>query len=318
MARPWRVQYKDAVYHVSGRGNNGRDIFLDDTDRLDFLDLLGRSADRFDLTIFCFCLMGNHYHLFLQTPKANLAAAMHWLNATYSMHFLHRRRQYGHFFQGRYKSVLILEDEHWRRLSYYIHLNPVRAKIVEDPGKYPWSSFQDYILRKPRFEWLYRDAILSDFGGTRLMARRFYQKDCLAMAGVSQEAWKEIRDKVVIGSREALVKIIEKHRPQSGERYVPDYKRSSRKQIEIENEICRVARAFKVPENDLKKRKRNFPAKLALYFHLVENCGWNNSQTAKYLAVSPNAVSLGIKRLKGLAFDNPALEKVVCSIKFKV
>jgi len=100
MARPWRIQYEDAVYHVIARGNNRQDIFLIDEDRQDFLELLGQTSERFNLEIFAFCLMSNHFHLFLRTPEANLAPAMHWLNATYSIHFLHRHHRSGHLLQS--------------------------------------------------------------------------------------------------------------------------------------------------------------------------------------------------------------------------
>src|SRR3972149_4422755 len=96
MARPWRVCFPEAAYHVTARGNNRQAIFLDDADRRGFLDLLAEAAPRFNLRIIAFCLMTNHYHLFLRTPDANLSRAMHWLNATYTIRFNRRRRRHGH------------------------------------------------------------------------------------------------------------------------------------------------------------------------------------------------------------------------------
>lgn len=154
MARPWRIQYPDEAYHVVQRGNNRQDIFGHNEDREDFLELLGECAERFRLHIFAFCLMTNHYHLFLRPPEANLAPAMHWVNVTYSIHFLHRHKRSGHLFQGRYKAVLVLGDEHWQVLSFYLHLNPVRTKMVEKLGDYAWSSFRDYTRARSRFKWL--------------------------------------------------------------------------------------------------------------------------------------------------------------------
>ena len=164
MARPWRIQYEGAVYHVAARGNNRHEIFLDDSDKEYFLNLLARAAARFELRIFAFCLMTNHYHLFLQTETANLSAAMHWLNCAYTVYFNRRHKRIGHLLQGRFKSVLVIDEIHWLHLSMYIHLNPVRAKIVEDPAEYPWSSFRDYTSAKSRFDWLDRDLILENYG----------------------------------------------------------------------------------------------------------------------------------------------------------
>src|SRR4030042_175007 len=110
MARPWRLQFPEAIYHLASRGNNRQAIFLDDDDRRTFLDLLGQAAPRFHLTIFAFCLMTNHYHIFLRTAKPNLAAAMHWLNCTYTMRFNRRHRRLGHLLQGRYKAVVVAEQ----------------------------------------------------------------------------------------------------------------------------------------------------------------------------------------------------------------
>ena len=173
MSRPWRIQYEDAVYHISVRGNNRQAIFLDDEDRSHFLGLLPRAIERFRLQIFAFCLMDNHYHLFLRTPKANLSQAMHWVNGTYTGYFNWRHQRDGHLLKGRYKSVLVTDETHYLHLSMYVHLNPVRAGMVEDPAQYQWSSFTDYIAIKPRFNWISRDEILDNYGGRLTRHRRY-------------------------------------------------------------------------------------------------------------------------------------------------
>ena len=140
MARPWRIQYEGAIYHVASRGNGRQALFLEDADRQDFLKLLAQAQDRFHLHLFAFCLMTNHYHLLLRTPDANLSDALKWLNTTFASQFMLRYRRGGHIFQGRFKSVLVEDDTYWQHLSFYIHLNPVRAGIVEEPQEYPWSG----------------------------------------------------------------------------------------------------------------------------------------------------------------------------------
>jgi len=311
MARPWRIQYADAVYHVTSRGNNKSDIFGGESDRVDFIDLLGKSSDRFAVEIFAFCLMDNHYHLFLRTPKANLAATMHWLNATYSSHFLRRHKRSGHFLQGRYKSALVTSEEHWHNLSFYIHLNPVRAGLVRDPSEYEWSSFNDYTRGKARFPWLNRDEVLSQFGGRGVIGRKRYQRECKALIGSNDQAWEPMRKAVFIGLHEEWAKLVEKYKPGGDLRYVSGYRKLARAELNPEHELAKVARIFRAQPEDLKGRRRNFPAKLAAYHHLVENCGASIIQTGKILNVSPMAVSLGMKRLKAKVRNDRSLAEKI-------
>jgi putative transposase len=126
MARPIRVEFENAVYHVSARGNERRDIYRDVSDRRRFLETLEEAVERFGVVIHAYCLMPNHYHLLLQTPRANLTDAAGWLQTTYSIRFNRRHRRSGHLFQGRFKVQLVEADDYARQLIKYIHLNPVR------------------------------------------------------------------------------------------------------------------------------------------------------------------------------------------------
>ncbi len=128
MARPIRVEFENAVYHVTARGNARGDIYRDVPDRQRFLETLDEAVERFGVVVHAFCLMPNHYHLQLQTPRANLTDAAGWLQATYSIRFNRRHRRSGHVFQGRFKAHLVEADGYARELIKYIHLNPVRPK----------------------------------------------------------------------------------------------------------------------------------------------------------------------------------------------
>ena len=112
------------------RGNEGRPIFVDDRDRSRFLDLLAETAERFDLAVFAYVLMGNHYHLLLRTRLPNLSKAMQWLGVSYTSRFNRRHSRSGHLFQGRFKSILVQDEAYMLRLSCYIHRNPVRAGLI--------------------------------------------------------------------------------------------------------------------------------------------------------------------------------------------
>jgi len=284
-------------------------IFVNDADRQDFLDLLGRCVSRFHLRIFAFCLMNNHYHLFLQTPEANLAKAFQWLNAIYVSRFHHRHGQSGHLFQGRYRAVLVAEEAHWQRLSLYIHLNPVRAGITRDPENFEWSSFRDYVRPRSRFAWLAREELLARYGSSDSARRRNYRREALELISQSPEFWSGLKNAALIGSRELVEQILRKYRPSGRKEDVTDFKKLARREANIQNEIERVARIFGVRAHELRKKRRNFPARLAVYYHLVENCGVGTSSLARAMQISPMAVSLGIKRFEQILRKQPSLRK---------
>lgn len=295
MARPWRIQFPNALYHVTARGNNRQAIYLSDSDRADFLELLSRSHQRFSLEILAFCLMTNHYHLFLQTPQANLSAALHWINATYTNHFHRRHRRNGHLFQGRYQAILITEEAHWLHLSMYLHLNPIRAGLVDDPADYKWSSFRDYARSQARFPWLNRSPILAEYGSNDSSRRRHYRNECLALAAKQPNFWKELLNRVVLGSAEALAELVRKYPPSGQADTVPDFRRAARPPVDPKAELGRVARAFGKDPASLNKRGA-LPLRLAAYYHLVEHGGMSATQVGNLMGVSVSAVSKGLAR----------------------
>jgi len=174
MARPIRIEYEGALYHVTSRGNTGGDIFLNDDDRKGFLKALSEVVKRYYWIVHAYCLMDNHYHLLIETPQANLSAGMRQLNGVYTQRFnLHHKRG-GHLFQGRYKAFLVERENYLLELSRYIVLNPVRAGIVTTPEDWPWSSYRATIGMKSAAEFLHTDWILSSFSPSSAQARKLY------------------------------------------------------------------------------------------------------------------------------------------------
>ena len=176
MARSLRIVYPGAFYHVTSRGNEGKNIFKSKRDREQFLEYLESASFRYDAVIHAFCLMGNHYHLLLETPSANLSQIMRHINGAYTTYFNIKHKRAGHLFQGRFKAILVDKDAYAKELSRYIHLNPVRAKIVEVLEKYEWSSYQYYIGLKKGPSWLKKDFILGYFGSNIKKASSEYKK----------------------------------------------------------------------------------------------------------------------------------------------
>jgi REP element-mobilizing transposase RayT len=164
MARPLRIEYPGAYYHVINRGNAGENIFIDEHDRDKFLEYLAKCVERFTTRIHTYCLMSNHYHVLIETPQANLSRAIQWLNVSHSVYFNKKHRRRGHLFQGRFKAILVDANEYLTLLSRYIHLNPVRAKIVTNPKEYPWSSYPAFAGKRRKPDWLETDTVLSYFG----------------------------------------------------------------------------------------------------------------------------------------------------------
>src|SRR5436853_5298437 len=140
MARPLRLEYPGALYHVTARGNAKSDIYLDDGDRRIFERILGTTVTRHRWLLHAFCLMGNHYHLLLETPLPNLSKGMHRLNGSYSQCFNRRHQRVGHVLQGRFTALLVERESYLLELARYVPLNPVRAGFVSSPADWQWSS----------------------------------------------------------------------------------------------------------------------------------------------------------------------------------
>ena len=183
MSRPLRITYPGAFYHITTRGNEGRQIFKDVRDREKFLSYLESAAQRYRASVHVYCLMRNHYHFLLETPAGNLPEIMHHINGAYTTYFNVKRQRSGHLFHGRYKAILVEKDQYAKELSRYIHLNPVRAKIVGTPEQYPWSSYGYFIGLRKSPEWLARDFILSYFGDKVSRAQKGYRNFVNAMVG---------------------------------------------------------------------------------------------------------------------------------------
>ena len=167
MARPLRLNLAGAFYHVIHRGNYRQKIFLDDTDRKQMLARLRRLARLFRIQVHAYCLLDNHIHLILETRRANLSAFGQRFFGSYTQWFNRRRRRVGHLFQGRFKAILVEKEGYLAELSRYIHLNPVRAGMVQKPEEHPWSSMGRYAAKGRGEKWIWIAEILKGFDGSR-------------------------------------------------------------------------------------------------------------------------------------------------------
>jgi len=171
MPRAHRISFPGAWYHIMNRGGAKRYIFLVDEHRHYFLYLLERVSELFSCEIHAFCLMGNHYHILVHTPKANISLIIHYLNGLYAKYFNKLRHRDGPLFRGRYCSRLVDHNNYLLQVSRYIHLNPIGPGLAEQPEEYLWSSFTDYIGEEKRYKWLKTDVILG------MMTSRFPKQE---------------------------------------------------------------------------------------------------------------------------------------------
>lgn len=214
MARPLPVEFAGAVYHVMARGNERRPVFRDDQDRKRFLETISEMVEQFGVRLHAYCLMPNHYHLVLETPRGNLSQAVGWLQVTYTVRFNRRHRRSGHLFQGRFKAQLVEADEYARWLVEYVHLNPVRPRRKTDRiaaeqaatlDTFEWSSHRDYAgLRKKSPAWLCLDW-RRYWGVTVAEAQRQYRARIRGVfeQGAVESPWEKVRGGLVLGG-EAL------------------------------------------------------------------------------------------------------------------
>lgn len=210
MPRKPRVEYAGAIYHVMSRGNRGDTIFLDEKDCQIFIDTLEEACTKTGWLVHAFVLMGNHYHLLLETPEANLVVGMRWLQGTYTQRFNSRHKLWGHLLQGRYKAIPVDEGaggNYFSTVANYIHLNPARSKVFdleeEKLSDFRWSSFSLYLRPSKRPGWLAVDRVLGALGvedsvSGRAWYREYMKKRVLEIAQSDDPqsvdaAWEKIR-----------------------------------------------------------------------------------------------------------------------------
>ncbi len=194
MARPLRLEFPNALYHITSRGDRREDIYEDDEDRIIFLTLLGKVVTDYNWLCHGYCLMNNHYHLIIETLDSNLTKGMRQLNGVYTQTTNRRHKRTGHLFQGRYKAILVDKESYLLELTRYVVLNPVRAKgMVRSIDDWPWSSYLSMINKVTAEDWLTTDWVLSQFGRNKDQAIRRYQQFFLEGIGQNIDIWSKLK-----------------------------------------------------------------------------------------------------------------------------
>jgi REP element-mobilizing transposase RayT len=273
MPRKMRVEYAGALYHVMSRGDRREDIFLDDVDRQDYLKTLAEACQKTGFQVHAYCLMRNHFHLVLETPNANLVAGMAWLLSTYTIRLNHRHKLFGHVFSGRYKALIVQGNEggYLRTVCDYVHLNPVRAKLVAAGDRllaYPWSSLVWYAAAKEhRPDWIRVDRLLGEHGigedsaaGRREFERRM--EVCRAEE-TDETALQPLRRGWCLGSEVFKQEMLDHMEGRSGAHHSGALRQESAEVKAgriMEEELARLG----WKESELAGRRKNDPGKLAI------------------------------------------------------
>jgi putative transposase len=312
MTRPLRLQFPDALYHVISRGNLGSDIFLDDRDRHVFLIKLDLALEKYSATCFAYCLMSNHFHLFLRTDRANLSTIMHQLNSSYANWYRTKHKTVGAIFQDRYKSILVERDAYANELSAYIHLNPVRAGIVQNPMESRWSSYRIYhgLMKSPliRLDPVF---ILQYFGATPRTAIKAYHEfvmDHIRMKNPMDEMPAELQGRVLGDSQfreafKAKAREVGRMREISETRAEDGTERLS----ECDGILRRLSAEFDVAEVELlRKRKDNVFRKLLIYI-LKKRSSCSLRQIGSFVGMDYAAVSIASRRFEKQMEARPEL-----------
>jgi len=275
MARPLRLQFAGAIYHLTSRGNAGNRIFIGDFDRTSFLKVLAKVVERYKWKCHGYCLMNNHYHLIVETLTGNLARGMKYLNGVYTQRYNKIHVRHGHIFQGRYSSILIEKDSHLLEVVRYVANNPVRVGLVSNPGDWEWGSYRYLIGGEELPLFLTGDWILSQFGPKRSLAIKRLKVFVNQSKKIDESLWDRLTGSVYFGD-EAFVK---NHLTDKSSTEVP---RSQREPIRCTLKVIMKRKAtYKEIEAALKE-------------------GYRLSEIAAYLGVHYSTISQRIRRYKAI------------------
>jgi len=309
MARSLRIEYPGAFYHVFSRGDQKQPIFFADDDRCYFLHGLRKAFEKFGVVFHGYCLMPNHFHLLLETPLGNLSRAMHFLVTKYTVYVNKKHKRHGHLFQGRYGSVLVEAVSYAKELSRYVHLNPVRSKIVDKPELYPWSSYGYYFGSARPEKWLETASILRLFGDQPAAAIKAFEE--FVNEGIGQEPDVSIRDSKrtgILGSEEFIKRIKRDHL--KGVINKPDRDRPQLRKLRDKPDLPRV---LSLAEKSLGPGNRWVVpiAILVAYSRTVVELG----DIGEFFSLSVSGVSNARSRARDAVRTSPALARVVQEIE---
>jgi putative transposase len=318
MARPLRLEYENAIWHLTARGNEQRDIFRDDIDRERFITMFGQTVLRFGWKVLAWVLMSNHYHLVVQTPQPNVSRGMHWLNGRYAQWFNRRHDRHGHLFQGRFHGILVEKEGYLLTVARYVVLNPVRAMMVETAADWRWSSYRQTAGFEIPAPWLAAEDLLENFGGAN--ARGCDQYVEFVAAGKEQPSpWNYLVGQIYLGSADWIEQI--------GDRIAtaPRSAEHSREQLRpgrpaMNDIVATVAEAFESTADPVLSSIQGSPAvKMVAAFIAFEDGLYRQSDIGAALGIrGRSTVSFAVRRCRDALGTNVPLRTLVDTCRRRV
>jgi len=331
MPRKARVEYEGALYHVMDRGNRLEAIFCDDRDREVFLKTLGEASERCGWRVHCYVLMGNHYHLLLETPEVNLSRGMRLLQGIYTIRHNARHRLRGHLFQGRYKAVVVdgQDAAYFRTVCDYIHLNPVRAGLLAADAalqSFVWSSFPMHVgspRKRPRWlksDWVLGEAGEADTGPGRRAYRMALEKRAVEERGggaIAEGMLKALRRGWCFGSEEFREALVERMKKSDGSVHTNNGSAIKRTHDEQEAErlIAIGLKALEISAADLLKQPKGSDEKIALASVARQRTSVTNAWLAERLSMG---AASRVSRYCGEAAERSTIQKLAKRIKMAI
>jgi len=299
MARPLRLEYPGAVYHVMARGHERSTIFREKSDREKFYSVLATVAGNERWELHGYCLMGNHYHLLVETPEGRLSRGMKDLNGRYAQWFNWRHERRGHLFESRFRSVLVQKESHLLELLRYVVLNPVRARLVEKAGDWEWSSYRATAGISPAPAWLAVDWTLSQFARGRSAARRAFRRFVADAKGSGKET-EALEKGGYAGDPEFRRQVQQLLDAKRISDEIPLRYRKARDPVGIAQVQAELAREFGVPIEALARRRGGDEKKAAIYL-AKKATGMGGREIGAAFGVKPAQVSHIVRSIE----DNP-------------
>lgn len=329
MARKLRVEYQGAIYHVTIRGVERRPIFKSDRDRERFVRRMGDAVEEYGVRVYQFCLMRNHVHWLLETPKANLSAFMHKLQTAYTVYFNLRHNRAGHLMQGRYGAVPVEGDDYLLRLSRYIHLNPVFVDdALQEPlevrmdllRSYPWSSFRGYTGLGKTFGFVEEGPILALSGGNNEKGRQAYRRYVEGGLVTPDEAFLEEKKAWSwgIGDEEFQDRVRDLHSTLAVKvkRREDVAFRKESGHVDAARVLGVVGDVFGVDAKSLRKRQYGCVARSVAASMLGRYAGMNQRDVGSYLRIGTGvSVCLHLKRLRDWVEEDTSLAKQMEAVR---
>ena len=314
MARSLRIEYEGALYHVTARGNERRKIFFTPTDDEKFLEYLTEAKKKYGILIHCYVLMTNHYHLIIETPEANLSKAMHYINGSYTSYINSKRKRSGHLFQGRYKAIQVAMDNYLLELSRYIHLNPVRAGMIQRPEDYIYSSYKAYTSRK-REGLLTDDLILGMMPSHKGKGKKAYRS--FVEAGIGRELenpLEEVYGGIILGGTRFIKETLQRIKIEYLQKEGISERRALRSTHDIEEIMEVILSYFETDKNEMITNKYSEHRKIAIYF-MKERAGAHNSQIGELFERTSNSIAKSYERFRKELKKNRKLSKEIKRIE---